>query len=361
MKLHYKIITAIALQSLTVCGFADGDVVNSNSRFNVFIPNLKSGLEFSASALVLQPEVANLGWAVVTTVLPIPTPQWRVQSFNPGYKTGFNAGVRYVFENSGSDIQLNWSYLHANYDNAVSVDPASQWVSPFSQTGTPPTGGEITGVASLKRATAKLNFDYNSVNLDIGKFVNFGSDLQTRFFAGLESTWIKEKLISNFYGQPKILFSLNNTSSYSGVGPRLGLHNSYDVSHGLNLIGQFAGAIMMGRMQPAQYEFAGASSDLALVGIGLNREKVASSRVNQIVPAVDAKLGLSYNYILQQNSELNFELGYMGAVYVNALSAYETNTNVIALDSGSLSTSSVRYIQSNFLVAGPYATIRLHC
>ncbi|WP_242604412.1 Lpg1974 family pore-forming outer membrane protein [Legionella gresilensis] len=360
MKILAKTMMAATLTCLCNDSFA-GEMGLQDNIFNVFVPNLKPGLEVSVSALILQPGASNLGWGVVTTVLPIPTPEWQIESFDPGYKVGFQAGARYIFANSGTDLQLNWFSLQTNYKDARNVKPVSQWISPFSQTGTPPTGGEITGVASLNSAKATLTFNYNAVNLDIGKFVNFGSSLQTRFFTGLGSTWIKEKLISNFYGGSKINFSLNNTSTYSGVGPRLGLTNNYYINHGFHLIGQVAGGVLIGSMQPAQYKFTGSSSDLALVGIAVNREQLSSNSVTQVVPEIDAKIGLSYSYLMQNESELILELGYMGTVYFNPLSAYETNTNVIALDSGSLSTSSVKYVQSNFSVAGPYGTVRFKC
>lgn len=362
MKKIYQLFIATSLHCLSFLVIAQNtSPVDSDTRLKIFIPNLKSGFEFSASALVVQPRADNLGWGVVTTVLPIPTPQWNVQSFNPNFKAGFNLGARYVFANSGTDIQLNWSYLNSNNTDFVQVDPNSQWISPFSQTGTPPTGGEITGVASLKSAKATLNFNFNSVNLDMGKFVNFGSDFELRFFTGLSSARITEDLVSSFYGAPKVVLALNNKSTYAGVGPRLGLSNSYDVYHGIHLVGQFAGAILIGSMQPAEYLFNASSSDLALVGISVNNEHVSSSSVTQIVPSVDAKLGLSYSYPMKNEKKLTFELGYMGTMYINPLSSYETNTNVIALDSGSLSTSSVRHVPSNFSIAGPYLTVHLFC
>lgn len=361
MQISQLFITAVVgcISSVSLAG--ELGPIQDDSAFKVFIPNLKPGFELTGSLLVLQPGAGNLGWAATTTVLPIPTPNWSVESFDPTYKPGFNIGARYVFENSGTDIQVNWSYLSTHYSDTVQVNPASQWVSPFSQTGTPPTGGEITGVASLKSAEAKLDFTFNALNLDMGKFVNFGTNLQTRFFTGLSSAWIKEQLVSNFYGAPKAVLKLNNKSTYAGVGPRLGFNNSYEMYHRLRLVGQFAGAILIGSMQPAQYQFTGFSSDLALVGIGANNEQIGSESVTQIVPALDAKLGLSYNYIIPQKGELTFELGYMGALYINPLSAYETNTNVIALDTGSLSTSSVKHVQTDFSVAGPYMTVRYQC
>ncbi|MGX6642648.1 Lpg1974 family pore-forming outer membrane protein [Legionella pneumophila] len=361
MKKYHQLLMGITLLLFGVCNYAgDTGPVENSDLFRVFIPNLKPGYEFSATAFYLQPGANNLGWGVITTVLPIPSPNWQVVTFNPDYQVGFNLGGRYVFANSGSDLQLNWSHLRTNDTDNVFVNPSSQWISPFSQTGTPPTpSGQITGVALLKLAHASLDFSYDAVSLDVGKFINFGSKLQTRLFTGLSSAWIKEELISTFRGFSLPILSLNNTSTYKGVGPRLGFNNSYNISHGLNLVGQLAGSVLYGRMQPAQYQFTGTSQQLIIAGIFVNREGLANPSVNQLVPALDAKIGLSYLYSLKQNWDLNFEAGYMGALYFNPLSSYETNTNVIALDTGSLSTSSAKHTQSNFSVGGPYITVSL--
>lgn len=96
-----------------------------------------------------------------------------------------------------------------------------------------------------------------------------------------------------------------------------------------------------------------------MAGINVNHEGLSNPRVSQLVPALDAKIGLSYTYMIKQASELTLELGYMGAMYVDALSSNETNNNVIAIDSGSLSTASAQHTQSNFSVGGPYITAQI--
>lgn len=322
----------------------------------VSIPCLKSGLEVSASALYLQPNANNLGWGVVTTVLPIPTPQWSVKTINPSYHAGFNLGARYVFPCYGNDLQLNWSHLNTSDSQHVHVDPSTQWISPFSQTGTQPELGEITGVASLKRARANANFHYDVVNLDAGQYIDVGCHMHLRIFSGLSAARIQEKLTSTFRGTPLPVLSFNNKATYTGVGPRLGVYNAFSICRGLSFVSQFAGSLLVGRANPAEYKFVGTSAETLLIGISKNREKIASSHTTDIVSALDAKLGLSYVFDMPQCSQLTLEGGYMAALYVHPLQSYETNTNVIALDIGSLSTSSVKHTQSNFSVGGLYLT-----
>ena len=58
-------------------------------------------------------------------------------------------------------------------------------------------------------------------------------------------------------------------------------------------------------------------------------------------------------------SVLNIESGFKAAIFINPFSTYETSTNVLPLDIGSLSTNSMRHTPSNFTLSGFYATCSL--
>jgi hypothetical protein len=88
---------------------------------SVYIPNLTPGFQFSGGFLLLKPGADNLGWSTITTYLPIQSPQWDVQNINPGYQPGFTVGGRYVFPNSGTDIQTNWEHLRTSDSSSVAV------------------------------------------------------------------------------------------------------------------------------------------------------------------------------------------------------------------------------------------------
>lgn len=355
MKGIQIVVIGLVLQS--AANFAGAGTLNEPAHHPLLVTELPPTINVTASLLYLRPESANLGWGVVTTVLPIPNPQWQVQTIKPDFHLGFHLGAQYPFSPSlGDDVQLNWFVLHGKDERSVHVNPATQWISPFSQTGTPPTGGEITGIASLKSGYAQVKFDYNNINVDLGKSLTLGEDWQTRLFLGLSGASIKEKLSSNFNGSPQAVFSLFNKSTYAGAGPRIGIENQFAINQHVNFRGLFAGALLLGKMRPAQYQFNGYSSYLQLIGVGTgNREAVGSPNTTHTVAAGDLSLAINYHHFYPAlNKSMVLELGYMATIYANPLSAYETNTNVIALDSGSLSTSSVKHLESNFLLAGPY-------
>ncbi|MBX9792342.1 MAG: hypothetical protein K2Y37_25865 [Pirellulales bacterium] len=332
---------------------------------SVFVPNLTPGLQLGASLLYLKPGADNLGYATTTTFLPLQNPQWAVQSLNPQLQPGFSVRARYAFAGSGNDMQVNWDRLRTGDSAFVAVaNRATQWISPFSQTG--PSMSESAnevGVFHLKAAEGRVRFDYDQVNLDAGQWVNLGMRTQIRLLAGVTFVRLREQLISTFYNDPTInpvppvvaipdptlqYISLNNTSTYSGLGPRLGLATACNLPLGFTCVGQLSGALLGGWMQPAQYSFE------AVFDNAVNREQIGARTVSQVVYASDAKLGLGYARVLGNGSIVRIESGFQAAVFIHPFATYETSTNVLPLDIGSLSTSSMRHTPSNFTLLGCY-------
>jgi hypothetical protein len=203
------------------------------------------------------------------------------------------------------------------------------------------------------------------VNIDAGKTVNLGANTQVRLFTGLSWVRLQQQLISTFYNDTSIdpappaiaipdpdlqYVTLNNTTSYTGIGPRLGLAATQNVYRGLTLVGQLSGAVLAGSMQPAQYAFQGVFND------NVDREGITSRPVNQVVYATDAKLGLGYNRLWGERFALSLESGFKAALFIHPFATYETSTNVLPLNIGSLSTNSMRHTPSNFTLNGWYAT-----
>lgn len=346
----------------TVCLAKDTCETGMRNSFDVFVPNVPPGIELSGNFLFLKPGADNLGWAVQTYFLPIVTPNWSVKALHPSYQPAFNVGASYVFANTGINTQGSWTHLSSSDSRSITVTPVQQWISPFSQTGpgTANTTYDPTGVGQLTVAHGKVDFDYDAANLDVSTSVNIGSHMQIHLFSGLSGIRIKQKLLSTFQhpsSLPKI--SLENTSTYLGMGPRLGFGNTYTLYKDFRFVGELAAGLLFGSMQPAQYKFTGSSSALNDIGIHANREEISSKNVMQVVPSLETKLGLNYAYHFNNCYVLTIEGGYTGAIYINVLSSYETNENILPLELGSLSTGSMKHVQSNFSVNGPYATLSL--
>jgi hypothetical protein len=343
----------------------------------VYVPRLNSGWGVNAGVLLLQPSADNLGYAVLTTEenfdspVPIASPYWGIEALDPDYEPGLQLGARYAFADSGNDFQANWQHLRTTTSDSQAVNQSTgQWISPFSQTG-PPTAENYqemlteTGVNKLLSATGEVTFEYDSLNLDFGQHVMLGSAVGLRLFGGLSYARLQETLLSSFYGEPPapnapfpdstpLVISLDNTSTFSGVGPRFGFESTYNATRRLRFTGQLGGALLVGQKQPAEYRFSATAPDLAAIGIADNEEWISSEKFTQVVYSCDAKLGVGYVHPLANGSTLEFEAGYLAAVYTDPFGGYETNDNVLGLQIGSLSTASMRHTLSDFTLNGVY-------
>ena len=341
------------------------------------IPNLAPGWQFWGGVLLLKPSAQNLGYGIWTmeknlaVANPIVQPYWTTESVVPTFQAGFELGTGYTFANSGRDFQVNWQHLRTSNSTSAGVtNTDGQWISPFSQTG-PPTAADfqdmyvLSGVNHLHSATAQANFAYDQVNFDFGQYFNVGSSLMLRLFGGLSYATMKDQVLSNFYGDPPdpnapfplntpLRISLNNTSHFSGAGPRFGLDGRYLTCCGLRFTGQVAGAVYAGRTQPAQYSFRATSPELAAVGITENVEGIYSSPYTHVVFGTNAKLGVGYSRAFSSGAIFTFDVGYLAALFTQPFSGYETNHNIIGVQTGSLSTGSVRHTISDFTLNGAY-------
>jgi len=345
------------------------------------VPDLRPGFQFHAGLLFLQPSSDNLGYAVLTNVknpaspVPVASPFWEIQTLETSYQPGFEVGTTYTFPDSGKDFRADWQRLRTSNSSAVSAIDGLQWVSPFSQTG--PSSAESyddlsdnQGVNLLRSATGSVKYAYDAANFDFGQHVNVGSALDLRLFAGLSFARLQEKIESSFYGAPPdpgamfpasvpLLISLNNTSTFTGVGPRFGFDTLYTTAGGLRLTGQLGAALLVGRTQPSQYLFSATSPELALVGISNNQEQVSSTGFTQVVYSTNARLGIGFTHEFSGGNSFSLDAGYQATVYVDPFSGYETNHNVLPLQIGSLSTASMRHKTSNFTAHGFYLSLTL--
>lgn len=321
------------------------------SSFPVYVPTSDSCYHVYESVMFLRPSSDNLGWGVVNDFLPSSSPQWQVENIQPNYHPAFNIDLCYTFPCTGINMELNWTHLRSSDTQSVKTSPASQRVSPFIQTG--------EEIGALTKAHAKLWNQYDAVNWDTGVRLNAGPYMVMRFFTGIGGVRIKEKITSRFAQRggefPRIRF--NNTCIYQGIGPRFGFDGAYDVCGNVKFVGSLVTGLFFGCQEPAQYRFEGSFANSEGSG-DANKQRIASHSIIHAVPSVEANLGMSWDSCVWGH-DFSIEAGYMGAVYINALKGYEANTNGQSLEQGLLSAISVKRVQSNFSLDGPYARFNI--
>jgi hypothetical protein len=340
---------------------------NVIGTINFWVPKSSAAFETSASLLFLQPGSGNLVYSTVITPFPFLTPHWSDQAVNPAFSPAFNIGMRYIFAN-GCDIQLDWTYLNA-FDNAstqvahpyalnqLSGPPDIQALGPSFLIGPP---------LPFASADALAHFTYNAVNLDAGLFVCAGRHVQLRTFAGLQGARISESLSTNFLSADQT-FSFTDVpkSSFTGVGPRLGVDLRY-IRGNFNLRGALGGATLIGG-RLSSIDFLTSSPTGAANGLVPNTQFLTSPASTQVIPGIDAKLAASYAIPVGKFGIFRCEAGYQAAVYFNVINQYSltevTNTPNSFLLAYQTEGTTATYLrtnvetQSNFFVHGPFAKL----
>ncbi len=81
--------------------------------------------------------------------------------------------------------------------------------------------------------------------------------------------------------------------------------------------------------------------------------------MTHVVYATNAKLGVGFSRVFANGSILSFDTGFMAALFVQPFYGYLSNNNVIGLQTGSLSTASMRQTTSDFTLHGYYLSAGL--
>jgi hypothetical protein len=138
---------------------------------------------------------------------------------------------------------------------------------------------------------------------------------------------------TNFYDLTEFYFhttSVSSTSSYNGFGPRLGFDLMHKFSSGLSVNGTLAASLLAGTNTSSVINTTSRTNIPYNVYDGTGgRTTVGSHAV--IVPELDAKLGLSYDYAMA-NGDLYADIGWLWANYFSPL--YNINASYASQNFG---------------------------
>jgi hypothetical protein len=311
--------------------------------------NCGNRLEFSAALVYLQPIADNMQYGTQVSPLPAPSPHWVNQAVAPGLSPGFNVGLRYILPESGNDLRASWTHLNASATDSFVASP-TQFAGP------PYIIGPDANLYNI--GEGYVDFEYDSVNLEMGHLLTDGSPAQVRVFGGVQYARIGEELTGKFSSYNQEYTSQNtNTSLFNGVGPRLGMEAGV-VRGRFDLLGQIAGSALVGR-QENRLDFATVAPNLPNLGITPpNEQSIVSPNATRVIPSIDSKLGAGFTIPMQNGSIVRVEAGYQAAVYINAISQYAISDVVLPPNVQEIGVflESAYHDHNNFAVHGPYAS-----
>lgn len=282
--------TAIAVFVLGSGAAVAGSMGPVCSSVNVTIPCESSAWSFGADALYLQPLRSSSRGTFGTTA------NGREVNFPNNYAWGFKLEGSYHY-GTGSDTNLNWYHVNKSATKSANIND--------------PIAFDLTGAHVNAAATASVDPKWDAVNLEFGQLVNFGEHKSIRLHGGAQYARVADSLTFNSVDTANAAnhISLTDSPTYNGFGPRVGADMNYDWGNGLGIYANGAGGLLAGT---TKYN---ANSTAVDAGVGY-ASSVSSSRTS-LVPELEAKLGIKYDYAMAQG-DLTLDVGWMWINYFNA-------------------------------------------
>lgn len=275
--------------TLAVIGLAASSIVSAGAMGpvcapgNVTVPCDAKLWDFGIQALYLQ---SIYGGAKAAQ---------QFQNVDNKWNFGFRAEGSYHYS-TGSDISVDWT--HYSNDTTRSGFVGFIPVPPFRSSFTMINQNRL-----------------DQINVVAGQHVDVGLVKKMRFYGGMQYANLQVN-DTNYY-PPRFIrtlgivtpLQLQDNTDFKGFGPVVGIDYSYNITPAIKVTANGAGSILYGT---SRY-----SSDFIATAAGLVLLPTYNA-VKAMVPTVQAKLGLNYEYNMPLGV-LNVEGGYQAINYFNVL------------------------------------------
>ncbi|NKB47516.1 MAG: hypothetical protein GKR77_06985 [Legionellales bacterium] len=314
MKHYTKIISALVALGIGggahAAAFEKVAPVGECSGENVVVPCEQNGWHVGAQYIYVQPTGDQL---------------YTDLSSNSKWASGFRLEGGYHF-GTGNDVTVNWTYFSKSSRRNITLfgDIPSTLLS----------DEDIDELVLSPVSPERVKSKFNAVNLEFGQLAHWGSQVSTRLHAGLQYAQIKRErshlnLSASFVDtaeeQPESISLATNyhvNQKFTGIGPRVGIDAFYTVGESnLKLVGKAAVAVLAGDAQVTINRFrvnAVSVKDDVVVRDETSVILGPSNRTRALVPALESKLGMEYDYALA-NGDLVFEAGYQWVSYPQSM------------------------------------------
>lgn len=325
------------------------------------IPIQKSGFTASITGLYLRPSASNLEYAVFTTPLPLPAPNWKQENVDPGYSGAFDLSLQYNMINGRENVKFDWLHFRSN-------DSAAAYSSPETSVGPSYYYGPAEQFLLNTGANSTVKFNIDDGNLVFSHLIDLTHNIQVNPFIGISAAHLKEDITNNYWGTDPVYgpytHAVYEKSTFTGIGPRIGFDGRYFITNRIAITGGIAGNLLAGVLNYSTdfTSWTGYTGDAAHNNTPANTS-MADQNLNRIVPEIDAKITMLYKFPFDKSgSELTLQAGFMYAVYFNAINQVLPSTLVPgSWEAGSVAIINQSQQQSNIDLRGPFVSISWKC
>ncbi len=305
---------AVLLSGMTASALA-----SEQSPCNVTVPCYNGGVTLGVTGLYLRPTSGNNAYAFVSEVTPGGVSRKHLKSVEPDYDWAYNVSLGYIFPGTANDVKVTYSnFNHHTQDGIADTGPLLIAATvPFI----------FPADVILEKSSASARYNYQTLDIDFGQHFNIGCNTHVKLIGGVRLADLESSFKTRYDGVvavPGVLLGdtyiakAEQKSKFEGAGPRVGTEVEYSLGNGFGVVGQATTSLLVGNVRSNHLQ-----NEVVLDDDGANLFEVTTSehsgKRTHIVPNLNAKLGLNYNYQFcnPTRTKMTLEAGYQVDHYFN--------------------------------------------
>lgn len=158
---------------------------------------------------------------------------------------GFRVGAGYNFAHGEWDVYANYTYYRNSSNlkkgNGVIGLPALDYSYPVDG-----TIGDLPYKTNFDVASASFKFNFDRLDLELGRDFFVAKYLSLRPHIGLVSAWTKQEQTCRYTGGDvnNNTVTLETKNKFWGIGPRAGMNTTWHLCNNFTLIGNASGSLV---------------------------------------------------------------------------------------------------------------------
>jgi len=227
-------------------------------------------------------------------------------NYPTGNDWGWGVGIGYTFASNAHDVRFSYHTIRSdNSDTVLTTDNTSTTTTFFPAFGNPGDGGSVN---------ARNQQDFQIYDLTVGNICAFTDRITGRFGYGISYVDIYQRG-SATPTYPVVVYPLTatayleNKSTFQGIGPKFTGDLDVKLFGGLSFI--------IGGGVSALFGESKAKVDALPNTVYTPPFEVDESK-NSVAWGVESNAGFRYDYVINDKSAVNVEIGYKGTDIINA-------------------------------------------
>lgn len=279
-------------------------------------PDIEEGSCWFATADILywHPKVGGTAFAYSNSVRNVNLPvKGRAKKIDFDWEWGFRIGLGRNFCHDQWDAYVNYTRFRSTDSTHTSAGLNSNII---------PLKGAVLTDQGVGSAKSHFDFDFDSIDLELGRHFFLSQRVSLRPFIGLKTAWIDLDQVTRYTGGAIDILTakIEDGSDFWGIGPRLGMNSQWDLYRGFRFVGDLSGSMLYGHFDVDRHERLSSSH---------GQEVKLSADENRFLPVLQLFLGFGYGtYLHCGKLYFTIDAGYEAQYWWRAnqmLRVYEYN------------------------------------